>query len=71
MKKRWGSLSKNGTLTVNVDLIRAPKECIDYVVTHELSHLKVNDHSKAFYGFLGRIMPDWQKRKHMLEMALI
>ena len=71
MKKRWGSLSKNGTLTLNVDLIRAPKECIDYVVAHELCHLRYHDHSPAFYGLLDRVMPDWKKRKHKLELALV
>ncbi|SFR05283.1 M48 family metallopeptidase [Desulfoscipio geothermicus] len=71
MKKRWGSLSKNGTLTLNVDLIRAPKECIDYVVVHELCHLKYYDHSPAFYRLLDTVMPDWKKRKHKLELALV
>ncbi|MTI85537.1 MAG: M48 family metallopeptidase [Firmicutes bacterium] len=71
MKKRWGSLSKNGTLTLNTDLIRAPKECIDYVVVHELCHLKYHDHSPAFYRLLDRVMPDWKKRKHKLELALV
>ncbi|MDF9408821.1 M48 family metallopeptidase [Pelotomaculum isophthalicicum JI] len=71
MKKRWGSLSKNGTLTLNADLIRAPKECIDYVVTHELCHLQYHDHSPAFYQLLEKIMPDWEKRKHKMELALV
>lgn len=71
MKKRWGNLSKNGTLTLNADLIRAPKECIDYVVTHELCHLQYHDHSPAFFQLLERIMPDWEKRKHKLELAMV
>lgn len=71
MKKRWGSLSKNGTLTLNADLIRAPKECIDYVVAHELCHLQYHDHSPAFYRLLDMVMPDWKKRKHELELALV
>ncbi|MCG9967344.1 M48 family metallopeptidase [Pelotomaculum terephthalicicum JT] len=71
MKKRWGSLSKSGTLTLNADLIRAPKECIDYVVTHELCHLRYHDHSPAFFQLLEKIMPDWEKRKHKMELALV
>lgn len=71
MKKRWGSLSKGGLLTLNPDLIRAPKECIDYVITHELCHLQCHDHSSNFYGLLERLMPDWEKRKHKLELALV
>lgn len=71
MKKRWGSLSPNGLLTLNLDLIRAPKECIDYVVMHELCHLQHFDHSAEFYKLLERVMPDWGKRKNKLELALI
>lgn len=71
MQKRWGSLSKSGTLTVNTDLIRAPKECIDYVITHELCHIQCHDHSSDFYRLLEKVMPDWEKRKHKLELALV
>lgn len=71
MKTRWGSLSKKGTLTLNVDLIRSPLECIEYVITHELCHLKYYDHSKEFYQLLEKVMPDWEKRKHKLEVALV
>ena len=71
MKTRWGSLSQRGTLTLNVSLIQAPRDCIDYVITHELCHLKHHDHSPAFYRLLEKVMPDWEKRKHKLELALI
>ena len=71
MKTRWGSLSQKGTLTLNVSLIQAPRDCIDYVITHELCHLKHHDHSPAFYRLLEKVMPDWEKRKHKLELALI
>jgi predicted metal-dependent hydrolase len=71
MKTRWGSLSKRGTLTINPDLIRAPKGCIEYVFVHELCHLKHADHGTGFYKFLKQKMPDWEKRKHKLELSLI
>lgn len=71
MKTRWGSLSSKGTLTLNRELIRAPRDCIDYVVTHELCHLKYKDHSRAFYRLLEQVMPDWERRKHRLELALV
>jgi predicted metal-dependent hydrolase len=70
MRKRWGSLSANGRLTLNIDLIRAPRECIDYVIVHELSHLRYADHGLEFYRFLDKLMPDWVKRKHKLEVTL-
>lgn len=71
MQKRWGSLSKSATVTLNTDLIRAPKECIDYVVTHELCHLKYRDHSSDFYKLLDSVMPEWEKVKHKLEVSLV
>lgn len=70
MQKRWGSLSATGILTLNIDLIRAPQDCIDYVVIHELSHLRHRNHTPEFYRFLEKVMPDWQKRKHRLEITL-
>lgn len=70
MRKRWGSLSKNGLLTLNTDLVRAPKECIDYVITHELCHLLHHGHGPEFYRLLEKKMPDWERRKHKLELAL-
>jgi len=70
MRKRWGSLSANGMLTLNTDLIRAPRECIDYVITHELGHLRYKDHGPEFYRFLDKVLPDWEKRKNKLEISL-
>ncbi|MEM8727610.1 MAG: SprT-like domain-containing protein [Chlamydiota bacterium] len=71
MDKRWGSLSRKGRLTLNVNLIQTPKECIEYVVIHELCHLIHHNHGTEFYKLLDRILPDWMKRKHKLEMTLI
>lgn len=71
MKTRWGSLSRNGVLTLNLELIRTPRECIDYVITHELCHLRYHDHSPAFFKLLDKVMPDWERRKHKLELSLI
>lgn len=71
MKTRWGSMSQGGILSVNVNLIRAPRECIEYVIMHELCHMLYHDHSKDFYRLLEKNMPDWEKRKRKLEMALV
>ncbi len=70
MKKRWGSLSVQGRLTLNIRLIQAPRESIEYVIMHELCHLLHHNHSAKFYARLDRTMPDWIKRKHKLEMLL-
>jgi predicted metal-dependent hydrolase len=66
MTKRWGSLSKKGMLSLNVDLVRAPKESVTYVVVHELCHLKYHNHGKEFYRLLQKTMPDWARRKERL-----
>ena len=70
MKTRWGSLSSKGSLTLNLELIKAPRECIEYVVIHELCHLFHPNHGAEFYNLLERMLPDWIKRKHKLEMSL-
>ena len=67
MKTRWGSLSQGGILTLNIKLIAAPKECIEYVVVHELCHLKYPNHDNKFYRLLETRLPDWEKRKQKLE----
>ncbi|MBZ0179750.1 MAG: M48 family metallopeptidase [Melioribacteraceae bacterium] len=70
MKKRWGSLSKSGTLILNTELIKAPKECIEYVITHELCHTVHHNHSAKFYNLLKQVMPDWEKLKNKLELNM-
>lgn len=70
MRSRWGSLSPSGLLTLNVELVRAPIECIDYVIYHELCHLEHPDHGPGFRHRLDEVLPDWERRKHRLELAL-
>ena len=71
MEKRWGSLSSKGQLSLNLSLIQTSKECIEYVLIHELCHLIHHNHSPDFYKLLDRTMPDWMNRKHKLEMSLV
>lgn len=70
LTRRWGSMSANGRMTLNLDLIRAPTACIDYVIAHELCHLVHHHHNAAFFELLEHVMPDWKKRKEKLEHAL-
>jgi predicted metal-dependent hydrolase len=70
MRTRWASLSASGTLSLRPDLMRAPLECIDYVILHELCHLVHADHGQAFRTLLERVLPDWERRKHRLELTL-
>ncbi len=66
MTKRWGSCTRQA-IYLNRDLIKAPSHCIDYVLMHELCHLKYHGHTERFYDLLGRVMPDWKQRKAQLE----
>lgn len=67
MTKQWGSCSPNGRLTLNLHLIKAPRECIDYVILHELCHLAEHNHSKRFYRLMKQVMPEWEKVKELLD----
>ena len=68
MKTRWGSCNPyKSYINLNIELIKKPRGCIEYVVFHELVHLLYPDHSKKFYDYLTLYMPDWQKRKEILE----
>jgi predicted metal-dependent hydrolase len=72
MKARWGSaLIDSNTILLNSELIKAPKHCIDYVVLHELIHFQYNDHKDSFYNMLFSLMPDWEKRKAILDDDIV
>ena len=68
MKTRWGSCTPSkGVVTLNKRLIEAPRDCIEYVIAHELCHFKHPNHSANFYRFLSMFMPDWKERKETLD----
>ena len=68
MKSCWGScLVNKGIITLNRKLLMKPRECIEYVVVHELCHFIHPNHSKQFYGFMEQFMPDWKERKARLN----
>ena len=70
METRWGScLTKKRIITLNKRLLESPRNCIEYVVMHELCHLIHPNHSKQFYSFLTMLMPDWKERKDYLDKS--
>ncbi|MBU0458382.1 M48 family metallopeptidase [Patescibacteria group bacterium] len=71
MSKRWGSFLAKKKVLLNPDLIKASKECIDYVITHEMCHMKHHDHSTAYFRFLNSKFPNWEKTKETLELRFL
>lgn len=67
MKKQWGSCSPKGVLLLNPHLVKAPRECIEYVLLHELCHLQEHNHSQRFYRLLSEQMPQWKSVKAKLD----
>jgi len=67
MESRWGSCTPEGKIILNLKLIQVPKLYIDYVITHELCHLKEPNHSSRFYALLDRVMPDWRSKREQLN----
>lgn len=67
MSKQWGSLSPQGIVHINPFLVKAPVDCIDYVLCHELCHFVERNHSRRFYRLLQSRLPDWEHRKSKLD----
>jgi len=68
---RWGSASTSGAIRLNWRLVHFSMPVIDYVVAHELSHLRVMDHSQRFWDTVGTVMPDYAERRGLLKQVPI
>lgn len=63
-----GNCTTDGTIVLNPALVKAPRECVDYVLLHEMTHLLEHNHSPAFYQvILDRVMPEWRSVKLRLD----
>ncbi len=67
MSTQWGRCSLRGRLTLNPHLVKAPRECIDYVLLHGLCHITEHHHSERFYRLMTQVMPHWEKVKERLN----
>jgi len=67
LKTKWGSASISGNIHLNIHLLKTPKKMIDYVILHELTHLRIKGHGYEFWAFLAKFMPDYEKRKLWLD----
>lgn len=68
MRRRWGSCTGSGVLTLNTHLVKAPPPCLDYVLLHEIAHLREHNHSKRYYAVLDRLLPEWRELRRELEL---
>jgi hypothetical protein len=64
---RWGSCSRDNSLSFSWRLAMAPSLIIDYVVVHELAHIKEKNHSRSFWALVETMMPDYRKHRHWLK----
>ena len=71
MRKRWGSHTAGGRIILNDQLIAASRDCIDYVIVHEICHVVEPNHSPRFFRLRRRFLPDWQQRKETLERSTL
>ena len=70
MKNRWGSCTSKGTILLNPEIFQLPSHCIEYIILHELCHLKHHNHSPRFYRFLDTVLPEWKDRAKALDSFL-
>lgn len=67
MRSRWGSCSRKGHISLNLQLIKLPENCIRQVMIHEMCHLVYFDHQAGFYALMTEMMPDWNLWKKQLR----
>ena len=71
MVSRWGSCNvKTGRICINVQLAAQPPECLEYVVVHELCHLREANHGPRFHALLDEYLPDWREAERELKGAI-
>jgi len=67
MKRKWASISSEGRLTLNTELVELPKELGEFVIVHELVHRLAPNHGKVFKSFMHAYLPDWETREFKLR----
>lgn len=68
MKTKWGSCNTaTGSISLNLELIKKPSECLEYILVHELVHLHERNHNERFRKLLTELLPDWKERRDLLN----
>ncbi|MEX0598228.1 MAG: M48 family metallopeptidase [Candidatus Paceibacterota bacterium] len=68
LRGRWGSSTKNGIINLNAVLTKTPRKVVDYIIVHELCHLKIREHSKRYWNLVSKFMPDYEKQRNVLTI---
>jgi predicted metal-dependent hydrolase len=68
LKNRWGSMTTEGSLNMNVNLLKAPGDIVDYIILHEICHLKIKEHSHHYWDLVHKHMPDYQEKTGWLKV---
>jgi len=68
LKNRWGSLTKNKIINLNLNLMKAPEHVIDYIIIHELCHFKIKGHSHKFWAYLHNFVPNYEDQINWLAI---
>jgi predicted metal-dependent hydrolase len=71
MRTKWASFSTRRTLTLHRDLLRLPRDLVDYVLCHELLHGKVPNHTLSWELLIGMHLPDWRRRERRLAAWML
>jgi hypothetical protein len=71
MRTKWASYSSQGTLTLHRDLLRLPRDLVDYVLCHELLHATVPNHTLSWELLIGMHLPDWRRRERRLAAWML
>lgn len=72
MTTRWGTCnSKAKRIWINLQMVEKPLECLEYIILHELIHLKISNHGKDFIEMMNQFMPNWKDRKNLLNTQIL
>ena len=69
LKNRCGSMTKEGSININVNLLKAPEDVIDYIILHELCHFKIKEHSHHYWDHVLKYMPNYQEKIEWLKAS--